>query len=524
MSYIHLINYIDNYYIYDNQFILKFLIDFHIKKLPASDHELLLRLRRDEYQTITKYIIEQKASNIDQCLIASSEVGNINIIKYIVQKKRQDIKKGSELINTLLMAACKYGHEDIVKYLVEHEDASVNYINEIPYLKMKNGYYGTPLMTACENGNEAIVKYLVEKGANINIEFFVKYKYWTPLAISCKYGHEKIVKYLIENGANKITLNGFKPFINACIYERKIITKYFLENEEDVNVKNIYYGINLSIACKNGNETIVKYIVEKEGTDIINYRSNKPLIWACENGNETIVKYLVEKGADINKGMEHGNGNTPLIAACKEGHENIIKYLIEKGADINIGNRKGIYPIYKAYESGKIDIVKFLMDYAEKNNIILKLDNYLLINTLKSINYTNTDFFEILIKYATNKMIPLNINESNNHGNYLLLQLMKENYYNDELVKLLMNYATKLNIKLKLNGKNWRTHPLIQAIRNNYYEKVKLLIDYAENHNIILYVDSYIGFRNISIYEISNDVKINKLLKKFEYSKKLKFI
>jgi len=69
---------------------------------------------------------------------------------------------------------------------------------------------------------------------------------------------------------------------------------------------------------------------------------------ACLNGNETLVKYLVEHGADVN--YEGYSGQTSLLIACEKceireeernAYMNIIKYLIEHGADINHINKYG---------------------------------------------------------------------------------------------------------------------------------------------------------------------------------------
>jgi len=57
------------------------------------------------------------------------------------------------------------------------------------------------------------------------------------------------------------------------------------------------------------------------------------LFSTCTNGNEEIIKYLVEHGADVNK--ENDYGVTPLFNACSGGYEAITKYLVEQGADIN---------------------------------------------------------------------------------------------------------------------------------------------------------------------------------------------
>ena len=55
-----------------------------------------------------------------------------------------------------------------------------------------------------------------------------------------------------------------------------------------------------------------------------------PLFYACLNGNEAVVKYLVEHGADVNKINKWDI--TPLHNACIRGDETIVKYLVEHGA------------------------------------------------------------------------------------------------------------------------------------------------------------------------------------------------
>jgi ankyrin repeat protein len=62
-----------------------------------------------------------------------------------------------------------------------------------------------------------------------------------------------------------------------------------------------------------------------------------PLFMACKGGNENLVKYLVELGADVNK--ENKFNETPLYCACRKGNEKIVKYLIEHGANVNRVNQ-----------------------------------------------------------------------------------------------------------------------------------------------------------------------------------------
>ncbi|KAJ4474853.1 hypothetical protein J3R30DRAFT_617529 [Lentinula aciculospora] len=59
---------------------------------------------------------------------------------------------------------------------------------------------------------------------------------------------------------------------------------------------------------------------------------------ASANGNEAIVKLLIEKGVEINiQGGKYGNA---LQAVSLKGTEAIVKLLIEKGAEINIQGGK----------------------------------------------------------------------------------------------------------------------------------------------------------------------------------------
>ncbi|ORX78214.1 hypothetical protein BCR32DRAFT_181333, partial [Anaeromyces robustus] len=61
-----------------------------------------------------------------------------------------------------------------------------------------------------------------------------------------------------------------------------------------------------------------------------------PLYIACKNGNEKLVKYLINNGADINKeSQDIMDCKTPLMIACELGYESIVHYLIEHGANID---------------------------------------------------------------------------------------------------------------------------------------------------------------------------------------------
>ena len=72
-----------------------------------------------------------------------------------------------------------------------------------------------------------------------------------------------------------------------------------------------------------GSEVVVKYLMEhKNDPDNGNKKGETLLFNACSNGNESLVKCLVELlGADIHK--ENFEGETPLFNACTSGNEAI---------------------------------------------------------------------------------------------------------------------------------------------------------------------------------------------------------
>jgi len=87
-----------------------------------------------------------------------------------------------------------------------------------------------------------------------------------------------------------------------------------------------------------------------------------PLFMACKGGNENLVKYLVELGADVNK--ENKFNETPLYGACEEeeGKEKIVKYLVEHGINIKIVNMNGYSPLFMTCKSGNKSLVKYLVE------------------------------------------------------------------------------------------------------------------------------------------------------------------
>ena len=84
---------------------------------------------------------------------------------------------------------------------------------------------------------------------------------------------------------------------------------------------------------------------------------------------------------------------------------------------------------------------------------------------------------KLLIDYAHKHNIILNINDKDEDGWSLLLGANTTDHNNTEMVKLLIDYANNHNIILEVNEKNinWYSS-LVGAIENNNTEIVRLLV------------------------------------------------
>lgn len=85
-----------------------------------------------------------------------------------------------------------------------------------------------------------------------------------------------------------------------------------------------------------------------------------PLILACYNGNEAMVTFLLENNANINYVSSEG---TVLMAATVKGSLSMVKLLLKKGANPNLANDNGVTALMYAVQFKNIDIVNLLLQF-----------------------------------------------------------------------------------------------------------------------------------------------------------------
>ncbi|ORX42663.1 ankyrin [Piromyces finnis] len=289
------------------------------------------------------------------------EQGNENIVKYLI-KKGADTNIKSSNGGISLHYACKSKNDNVnlVKYLIEAIGLDIN---------IKDRHEKIPFHYACYKGNENIVKYLIKNGVDPRIK-----NDYGRMSLHFVCGAEKeninLVKYLIEDIGLDINIqnkDGCTPLHYACEQGNENIVKYLIEKGADTSIKNNNGRISLHCTCKAKRESvnIVKYLIEKRGLNINikdNYRFT-PIHYACYKGNENIVKYLIKNGVDPKIKNEDGRISLHFACGAEKENVNLVKYLIEDiGLDINTQNKDGCTPLHYACEQGNENIVKYLIE------------------------------------------------------------------------------------------------------------------------------------------------------------------
>ena len=155
-----------------------------------------------------------------------------------------------------------------------------------------------------------------------------------------------------------------------------------------LDIRDTEGNIPLSIASRNNNILLVKYLVE-HGADVNEGIYGKTSLFAAvRKSNENIVIYLVDHGAYVNH--KNACGETSLFAAARTGNENIVKYLTEHGANINERDRWDKTPLHIAIDNKNEEIVKYLAECGAKReeqtanlDISAKSDSYSMLVCLR---------------------------------------------------------------------------------------------------------------------------------------------
>ncbi|KAL8295974.1 hypothetical protein RB600_001458 [Gaeumannomyces tritici] len=131
-------------------------------------------------------------------------------------------------------------------------------------------------------------------------------------------------------------------------------------NEPDERSTPENCGVQLSRAIVNGQDGIIRTLLESS-LDVIAREDDWPsLHLASWYGHEAIVRLLLEAGVDPS--MVRENGWTPLHLAAVHGHEAVARTLLDRHVDVDTKKEDGWTPLGLAVRYGHDAVSRLLLD------------------------------------------------------------------------------------------------------------------------------------------------------------------
>ena len=205
---------------------------------------------------------------------------------------------------------------------------------------------------------------------------------------------------------------------------------------------------------------------------------DEQFIEACKEGNLSRAEELLEQGAHIEArdGSDHQTG---LVFSANAGHLSIVRMLIKRGAEINATDDKGWTALSEASYMGKIEIVAFLLDKKASTLpstgwITSSKHGNALFWCIESSHNEYSEKIEIVKLLLARGCEPEGVDENKRDS----LAIAKHRNY-IEIVKLLEKFRAERIAKQN-------KYALLEAIRKQDTEKVKLYLDMKVNPNTLL--------------------------------------
>ena len=114
--------------------------------------------------------------------------GHINVVAYLIEKKKVDVNKVDNIGQTALHYAASEGHKDMVAYLIEKAGVDVNKVDN-------NG--STALHYAAAKDHKEVVQYLVQnKNLVLNKNVMIEGVPHSPIELAVRRGKHEIADFL----------------------------------------------------------------------------------------------------------------------------------------------------------------------------------------------------------------------------------------------------------------------------------------------------------------------------------------
>ncbi|UKZ78293.1 hypothetical protein TrVFT333_006029 [Trichoderma virens FT-333] len=241
----------------------------------------------------------------------------------------------------------------------------------------------------------------------------------------------------------------------------QVTLRLIQEHQDYLNDKSHFGETALAAACKNGNETISKALINA-GASVTStsYKGQTPLHLAAEDGHMGLMRLLLESGAEpdaVDKKLA-----TALHYAAYEGPVDKAELLLQYGANPLVQDFVGITPLHQAASHGIIDIAELLVrQNVEGLHITSECQQTPL--HLAAIN-GKVELARLFLDYGAD----LNAVDVD-----LCTALLDAAFFGfNEVVRFLLSRKPNLNTRDR-----WGQTALICAAKNNHSKITQLLLD-----------------------------------------------
>ncbi|MDG2125572.1 MAG: ankyrin repeat domain-containing protein [Verrucomicrobiales bacterium] len=134
-----------------------------------------------------------------------------------------------------------------------------------------------------------------------------------------------------------------------------------LGSDADPNKANNYHVTPLSLACTNGNNTIITALLDAGADPNTTLPGGETaLMTAARTGLVAPVRTLLDRGAKIDATTDRTK-QTALVWAAAEGNDGVVRLLLDRGADHTRRLGSGFTPMLFAARNGHADVVHTLI-------------------------------------------------------------------------------------------------------------------------------------------------------------------
>ncbi|XP_067685531.1 serine/threonine-protein phosphatase 6 regulatory ankyrin repeat subunit A-like [Haliotis asinina] len=443
-------------------------------------------------QGVDMLVADNDGQNI---LHLACQKGNVEMVKYILTKKRLGINtKGFWGMPPVLQSAY-YGKKEVFDVLVK-QGADLSVVDE---------YGDNILHCACHGGSVEIANHiLMQNIVDINSKGD---EGMTPVLVAASEGEREVFDFLVTQGADLLVTDedGQTILHHACHGGNMEIVNYIrIQNIVDINSKDDEGMTAVLVAASLGNREVLDFLV-RQGADMLvaDNDGQNILHLACKEGNVEIVKYiLTKKLLGINtKGIR---GMPPVLQSAYYGKREVFDVLVKQGADLSVVDKNGDSILHLACRRGNVEMVN---DILTQKFVDINTKGYMgMPPVLLAVCFFNREVFEFLVKKGADLSVV------DKHGDNILHLVCR--YGNMKIVNYILTHTT-LNIN---STNNKKMTPLLMAAYHGKKDVLGLLLETGadtsavdhKNNNVLHlsctggHVDTVKFILNLNIVDINS--------------------